>query len=220
MLGDKPAGVGQPELGTPAGLRPEHPGTLNGRQKQVTNVYLMRDRLFSLFEPPGSFPKIYTGPFICTSFWVKFFSMEDSASVENEGRGCCSAKLPPLESSWSQWRGPLPPSLSVKCGCTICAGSAAAQTDLNSCTAAVAQAVLWATQKELDSIPTQSALQSEEGRHRGQGLAAGASLARGVVEHALVDVVTDLLHVLLQPCQVCRAKHDGLAPPKQLGLHV
>lgn len=56
----------------------------------------------------------------------------------------------------------------------------------------------------------------KEGRGAGQGAAAGTSLTGGVVEHSLVDVVADPLHVLLQPRQVCRAELDGLAPPKQL----
>lgn len=46
------------------------------------------------------------------------------------------------------------------------------------------------------------------------------SLTGGIVEHTPIDVVADLLHALLQPRQVCRAELDGLAPPKQLGLHV
>lgn len=96
--------------------------------------------------------------------------------MENEGRGRCPAKLPALESSWSQGHGPLPPSLCLQCGCPVSSGSAAAQTHLNSCTPAAAQVVLLAAQQELESISTQSAPQSEEGRYGGSGWQLGRHL--------------------------------------------
>lgn len=44
-------------LGRVGRLFPTPPGL--GRQKQVIKVYLTEDTRFSLFEPPGSFPKIF-----------------------------------------------------------------------------------------------------------------------------------------------------------------
>lgn len=64
-------------------------------------------------------------------------------------------------------------------------------------------------------LPASQGPGSREGR-RGGGGRGPASLAGGVVEHAPVDVVPNLFHALLQPRQVRRAEHDGLAPLKQL----
>lgn len=178
---------------------------------------------FLSFNLQTSFQRFLLGFSFVHHVSVKFWcSSRIQPPWKMKGKDAGRPSAPPLESSSSQGHGPPPPSLSLRCNFP----SAPAQLQ--------PRIILTAARQGLSGLCFRLCESPGAGRQpspacppkvkradeRGWGLQAGASLTGGIVEHTPVDVVADLLHVLLQPRQVCRAQPDGLAPPQQLRLHV